>query len=274
MNPTIITVAPTGTLSPKAVNPNVPVTPKEIAEDTYRCWKAGASIVHLHMRDEEDKGTMDKELFRETVQRIRDKCDIIINLTSSGEPGASDERRIEHIVELKPEMATFDAGSFNWVGMNVFMNDFTFLEKLGNALSCTGVKPEFEIFNPGMFDVVKHYYDKGVLSGPGHFQFCLGIGGGMKATPENVSYLKALLPEGSTWSGFGISKDSVSTMLAILAHGGNVRVGLEDTGWYTKGVRADNLMLVERARRIIEASCKTIATPVQAREILGLKPYA
>lgn len=272
MNPTIITVAPTGTLSPKAVNPNVPVTPKEIAEDTYRCWKAGASIVHLHMRDAQDKGTMDKELFKETVQRIRDKCDIIINLTSSGEPGASDERRTEHIAEIKPEMATFDAGSFNWIGMNVFMNDFTFLEKLGRTMKECGAKPEFEIFHPGMFDVVKYYTDMGILSQPGHYQFCLGIGGGMKATPENVSYLKSLLPAGSTWSGFGISKDSVNTMLAILAQGGNIRVGLEDTGWYSKGVRADNLMLVERAARIIEASCKTVATPAQARELLGLKP--
>ena len=125
---TIITAALTGAVTPQSKNPDLPITPKEIAEDAIRVWKEGASIVHLHMRTDEGKGTMDKERFKETVQRIRDNTDLVINLTSSGEHGASNERRVEHIAEIKPEMATFDVGTFNWLPGGIFANsaDFVF----------------------------------------------------------------------------------------------------------------------------------------------------
>lgn len=267
----IITVAPTGTLSPKAVNPAVPTSPAEIAEDVYRCWKAGATVAHLHMRDDNDQGCMDKAKFKETVQRIRDKCDIIINLTSSGQPGATDEDRIEHIVEIKPEMATFDAGSFNWIPRDVFMNSPEFLHKLSIALRGSGVKPEFEIFHPGMYDVVNYYmHELNLLEGPGHYQFVLGVKGAMAATVENLLYLYNHLPANATWSAFGISSRHLPILMTTLALGGNIRVGLEDTGFFTKGVQATNLMLVERAARIVNEADKKVATVAEARKILGL----
>ncbi len=266
----IITVAPTGTLSPKAVNPAVPTSPKEIAEDVYQCWRAGASVAHLHMRDDNDNGCMDKEKFKETVRRIRDKCDIIINLTSSGQPGASDEDRVAHILEIKPEMATFDAGSFNWLPRDVFMNGPEFLDRLSQVLKETGVKPEFEIFHPGMYDVAKYYIEKHNLPGTPHFQFVLGVKGAMAATVENLLYLYNHLPEGATWSAFGISAQHLPILMTALALGGNIRVGLEDSGYYTKGVQANNLILVERAARIVKEAAKEVATPDEARKILGL----
>lgn len=270
-NKVIITVAPTGTLSPKSQNPNVPVTPEEIADDVYRCWMAGASIAHLHMRDENDKGTMDPELFHKTVSLIQERCDIIINLTSSGDPYASDDERLPHIARIKPEMATFDAGSFNWVPLNVFMNSPEFLEKLAITMNEAKVKPEFEIFHPGMFDVVAYYAEQGLIRPPYHFQFVLGVRGAMAATMENLLYLHDHMPEGATWSAFGTSKNNVEIMLATLALGGHIRVGLEDANYYSRGVKASNLQLVERAAKSIKLANKEVATPAEAREILGIE---
>ncbi|MGN0734851.1 MAG: 3-keto-5-aminohexanoate cleavage protein [Anaerovoracaceae bacterium] len=271
---TIITVAPTGTLSPKAVNPNVPITPKEIAEDVYRCYKAGAAIAHLHMRDDNDRGTMDKERFKETVDRIRDKCDIIINCTTSGEPGASYEKRMEHLAYVKPDMATFDAGSFNWIPLNIFDNSLEFLMRLGKEMKANNIKPEFEIFYEGMFDDVLHCYKQGVIEPPFHFQFVLGVNGADQATVANldrlVKEMKERMPEGSTWSAFGISKQNIPILETALALDGNIRVGLEDTGFFSKGVPADNLSLVERAVKFVELNNKKPATVAEARAILSL----
>lgn len=271
---TIITVAPTGTLSPKAVNPNVPITPKEIAEDVYRCYKAGAAIAHLHMRDDNDRGTMDKERFKETVDRIRDKCDIIINCTTSGEPGASYEKRMEHLAYVKPDMATFDAGSFNWIPLNIFDNSLEFLMRLGKEMKANNIKPEFEIFYEGMFDDVLYCYKQGVIEPPFHFQFVLGVNGADQATVANldrlVKEMKERMPEGSTWSAFGISKQNIPILETALALDGNIRVGLEDTGFFSKGVPADNLALVERAVKFVELNNKKPATVAEARAILSL----
>lgn len=273
-NKTIITVAPTGTLSPKAVNPKVPVTPKEIAEDVYACYKAGAAVAHLHMRDDNDCGTMDKERFKETVDRIRDKCDIIINCTSSGEPGASYERRIAHLSYVKPDMATFDAGSFNWIPLNTFDNSMEFLMMLGKEMQANNIKPEFEIFYEGMFDDVLHCWKAGVIEPPFHFQFVLGVNGADQATVANldrlVKEMKIRMPEGCTWSAFGISKQNLPILETALALDGNIRVGLEDTGYFSKGVQADNLSLVERAVKFVELNNKQPATVEEARAILSL----
>ena len=122
MNKVIITVAPTGAWPTKENNPNVPMTPKEIANDVYECWQAGAGIAHLHMRDDAGKGTMSKEKFRETVELIREKCDIVLNLTTSGDLNATDETRMAHLIELKPELASYDAGSMNWMHTSLFLN--------------------------------------------------------------------------------------------------------------------------------------------------------
>jgi len=271
-NKVIITAALTGAVTPKEINPNIPLTPQEIADDAYACWKAGASVVHLHMRDENGIGTMNKDLFEETIKLIKEKkCDVVINCTTSGDNRASDEERMAHIKALKPEMASFDAGSFNWMPGGVFMNSPQFLEKLGNAMLEGNVKPEFEIFDAGMLGIVKYYKKKGILKAPLHYQFVLGVLGAMPATVENLLYLVNKIPEGSTWSAFGIGKGHLPILYTTLALGGNVRVGLEDNVYMSKGVPATNVKLVERAVRAIKEIGKEVATPAEAREILGLK---
>ncbi|MBR4953810.1 MAG: 3-keto-5-aminohexanoate cleavage protein, partial [Oscillospiraceae bacterium] len=144
---TIITVATTGAWPKKENNPNVPMTPEEICEDVYACWKAGAAIAHLHMRDDDGNGTMSKEKFAETVKLLRERhpdCDVILNLTTSGDLYATDETRQIHLKEIKPEMASYDCGSMNWMHSALFLNTPAFLEELGKNMQEWGVKPEIE----------------------------------------------------------------------------------------------------------------------------------
>lgn len=270
MSKTIITAALTGAITPKASNPNLPITPKEIAEDAVKCWKAGAAVVHLHMRDENALGTMDKERFKETVARIKDNCDVIINLTSSGAVAASDEERMAHIIEIKPEMATYDAGTFNWLPSFTFENSIKFLEKLGIAMTENGVKPEVEVFDSGMLHSAEYFQQKGFIKGSLHVQFVLGVLGAAQATVENLIHLRSKLPADATWSAFGIGKDHLPIMYATIAMGGHVRVGLEDNLFYSKGRLASNVELVERAARVIKEFNNEVATPDDARLILGL----
>ena len=271
----IITAALTGAVTPKEKNEYIPLTPAEIAEDAYKCGQAGAAIVHLHMRDENSNGTMDKERFRETIRLLREKkdCDVVINCTSSGEGTASDERRMAHMRELDGiEIGTYDAGTFNWMPSGVFMNSPAFLETLGKVYLQRGIKPELEIFDAGMLGIANYYHEQGILTAPMHFQLCLGVLGGMPATVENLVYLVNHLPAGSTWSAFGVGKGHLPILYATLALGGHVRVGLEDNVYFSKGVKATNCQLVERAAKAVCLFGKQPATPGEAREILGLKP--
>lgn len=270
MAKTIISAALTGAATPKEKNPNLPITPKEIAEDAIRAWKAGAAIVHLHMRDASGKGTMDLERFRETVERIRDNSDVVINLTSSGERGASYERRMEHIIALKPEMASYDAGTFNWLP-SVFSNPPEFLEMLGKVLTENGVKPEIEVFDSGMLHNAEYYVQKGVIKGPLHVQFVLGVQGAAQATVENLVHLRNKLPADATWSALGVGARHLPMLYAAIAMGGNVRVGLEDNLYYARGQLATNEMLVARAARLIREFGNEAATPDETRAILGLR---
>jgi len=271
MNKTIITVATTGAWPTKEHNPNIPLTPKEIANDVYECWKAGAAVAHLHMRDDKGAGTMDKERFKETVELIREKCDIVLNLTTSGDLNATDETRMAHLIELKPELASFDAGTMNWMHQSVFYNTPSFLEKLGKTMLENNVKPEVEIFDAGMVYNSFHYLKKEVLKSPVHYQFVLGAAGGMDATVENLVFLKNLIPKDATWSALGIGKNHLPILFATLALGGHVRVGLEDNVYYAKNRLAkSNAEFVERAARLIREANKEVASPKDAREILGL----
>lgn len=272
MDKTIITVAVTGAFPTKEHNPNIPLTPKEIAADVVECWKAGAAIAHLHMRDDEGKGTMSKEKFKETVDLIRSQCDIVLNLTTSGDLYATEETRMAHVIELKPEMASYDAGSMNWMHSGLFLNPPQFLEKLGKVMLENNVKPEIEIFDAGMVYNSFYYIKKGVLKTPAHYQFVLGADGGTAATVENLVYLKSLIPPEATWSALGIGKGHLPILFATLALGGHVRVGMEDNVYYAKGRLAkSNAEFVARAARLICEANKTVATPDEARQILGLK---
>lgn len=269
---TIITVAPTGAWPTKKDNPNIPITPQEIADDVYECYKAGASIAHIHVRDDEGKGTMDKVKFEETVRLIKEKCDIVINCTTSGELGADNERRQEHLRTIRPELASYDCGSMNWQHNAVFLNTPQFLEELGLTMQEYGIKPEIEIFDAGMIYNAKYYVRKGILKEPLHYQFVLGAAGGMAATVENLVFLKSLIPKESTWSALGVGRGHIPIMLAAIAMSGHIRVGMEDNIMFSKDEMArSNKQLVVRAANIIRESGNEIATPDEARQILNLK---
>lgn len=272
-NKVIITCALTGAVTPKELNPSIPLTPEEIAEDAYKCWKAGAAVVHLHMRDDKGLGTMDKEKFKKTIDLIKQRtdCNVVINCTTSGDNRATYEERMAHLAYVKPEMASFDAGSFNWMPLGIFENSPQFLEQLGLKMKELGVKPELEIFDSGFMNIVSYYVNKGVLVPPCHYQFVLGVLGGMEATVKNLLFLHEMLPEGSTWSAFGVGRQHLPIMYATLALGGHIRVGLEDNVYYSKGKLATNVMLVERAVRVVREFGKEPATSDEAREILGIK---
>lgn len=271
MKKTIITVAPTGAWPTKKNNPNIPMTPKEIADDVFECYKVGAAICHLHMRDDEGKGTMDTKKFEETVALIKEKCDIVINCTTSGDLNANDETRQAHLKTCKPDLASYDCGSMNWMNNSLFINHPKFLEQLGMTMQEYNIKPEIEIFDAGMIYNSTYYLKKGILKAPLHYQFVLGAAGGSAATIENLVYLKNLIPEGSTWGALGIGKQHVSIMLATVAMGGHLRVGMEDNVYWETGVLAEsNSQLVKRAADIIKVSGNKVATPDDAKEILSL----
>ena len=276
MDKRIISAALTGNWGDKSKNPALPMTPSEIADSAYEAWKAGAAVVHLHMRDEEGRPTMRVDLFEETMRLIKERCDVIINVTSSGghslDGMAEDETRMEPFRVLKPEMGSFDCGTMNWLHQTIFENSPQFLEKLGLLMQEVGTKPELEIFDIGMLDTAKYYLKKGILKAPCHFQFILGAPGGMAGTIANLVYVQSQIPEGSTWSASGLSKAHVPVLLAALAMGGHVRVGLEDNLYYTRGVLAEsNAQLVERAAALIRTAGLTVATPDEAREILSIR---
>lgn len=275
---TIITVAPTGAWPKKANNPNVPMTPSEIADEIYDCWQAGAAIAHLHMRDDEGNGTMDTKKFEETLRLFRERypdCDIVLNLTTSGDIHADDDIRVAHVIKLKPEMASYDCGSMNWLNSGLFLNTPQFLERCGLLFQELNVKPEIEAFDPGMIANAAYYLKKGVLKAPLHFQFCMGCANGIPGSMKNLVFMKETMEQlcpGSTWSTFGVGHCAMEMLYGAVALGGHIRVGMEDNVMYAKGqLASSNRQFVERAARVIREYGNEVATPDEAREILGLK---
>ena len=220
---TIITVATTGAWPKKENNPNVPMTPREIAEDVYDCWQAGAAIAHLHMRDDEGNGSMDTAKFRETVEILRGEhpdCDIVLNMTTSGALIKDEDRRKAHLRELRPEMGTFDCGSMNWLHSAVFLNSPQFLESLGKDMQEWGIKPEIEVFDPGMIGNAAYFLKKGVLKAPLHFQFCMGCANGIPGSMKNLVFMKETMETlcpGSTWSCFGVGHSAMTMLYGAVA---------------------------------------------------------
>jgi uncharacterized protein (DUF849 family) len=276
-NKRIITVATTGAWPTKDNTPNVPIEPEEIAEEVYNCWKEGAAIAHIHVRNDEGKAAMDFNKFSKVVELVKAKkdCDIILNLTTSGGINLKEEDRIRPFYELKPEMASYDCGSMNWLHSGLFENNPPFLEKIGTLMQEVNVKPEIEVFDPGMIYNAQYYLKKGILKGPLHFQFCMGCAGGIAASTKHLVFMRDCMLEvapDSTWSAFGVGARAMEIVYAAIAMGGNIRVGMEDNVLYQKGVIAENNMVfVARAKRIIEEFGAEVATPDEAREILGLK---
>lgn len=271
----IITAALVGNGTTKQMNPSVPYTPEELAKDAVACVKAGAAIVHIHVRDDEGRATMETQRFIDAYNAARsalnaEELDAILNLSTGGM--GSDELRTAHIEALQPEMCSYNPGSINWGKLFVYLNPPSLMERLGKVCQQTGTKPEIEIFDTAMFNNVVQCCKDGILTAPCHFQFIMGIPGGMEGTVKNVAFLLDCMPAGSTWSITGIGRSHMPMLLTGLAAGANgIRVGLEDGIWQEKGVLATNESLVKRAVEIGELAGRKIATPAEAREILGVK---
>jgi len=272
-NKRVISVAIVGAMASKQENPTVPYTPEEIAAEVYASWKAGAAIAHIHVRNDDGTPSIEFDRYKDTIDRIRayKDCDICLNITTSGKTSGTDEQRMEAALGLLPEFASYDCGSMNWAHAAIFENHPLFLEKLGYALQEANIKPEIEIFDAGMIYNALHYIKKGVLKAPCHFQFVMGAPGGVNNDLRHLIYLRDLLPEGSTWAATGIGAGHIPVMMATIALGGHLRVGLEDNVMYHKGVPAQgNAQLVARAKHLIEEAGLEAATPDEAREIMGL----
>ena len=285
----IISCAVTGSANSPGKNPAVPVTPAEIAHSCIDAAKAGAAVVHIRVRDPKTtKPSMDGALYREVVERIRSSgTDVLINLTTG--PGArfshdpadptraspnstlrGPEDRVRHVQELRPDICSLDMGSLN-MGNRVFINTPEHLQTMALAIKEAGVMPELEVFETGHLLLAKKFLEAGYVKGPGMFQICLGIAWGQPATPEAMMYMRNLLPAGSPWFAFGISLHQFPMVAQTVLLGGHVRVGLEDNLYLGKGHFApSNAALVEKAGRIIEQLGDSVATPNEAREILGL----
>ncbi len=276
MNELVVSVALSGAWPMKKDNPAIPFTKEEIANDVIACAKAGASIAHIHARDDKGIGTMDTDTFIEIVEHVRaemkkHQVDIILNLTTSGALGLTDEIRMAHLDRLRPEMCSYDCGSMNWMHNDVFLNTPAFLEKLGYFTQERNIKPELEIFDGGMIENAKYYIKKGVLKAPCNFQLVLGAPGGLSGTIENLMFLHSLLPEDCTFSATGIGKAHMPILLASLALGADgIRMGLEDNVYMERGVLATNENLVKRAVEIATLSGRKIASPSRARELFDL----
>jgi 3-keto-5-aminohexanoate cleavage enzyme len=269
----IITAAITGSRITRDIAPYIPITPEEIVQSARECWEAGAAIVHIHVRDPKTGlGTQDLGLFRQVVEPLREKTDLLLCLTTSGIPGRNlpIEERLQSLA-LRPELASFDAGSIN-LGRSVFINTPEFLEGAAKAMKEKGVKPELEIFDVGMMVTCLRMRDKGHLEEPLHFQFVLGTPWGIPATPKSFLHLYDYLPENCTWSVIGIGKGHLPMAMMGLIMGGHIRVGMEDNIYYEKGVLAkSNAQFVKRIARIAREYGREIATPEEARQILRLR---
>ena len=269
MTKTIITVAPVGGEANREMNPNLPLTPTEIIESAFEAWQAGAALVHLHVRDPGGQPTQSKEIFQEVIRGIRAKCDLIIQVSTGGSVWMTPEERSAPL-ELQPDMATLTTGTVNF-GSEVFSNPFPLIVEFAKKMREKGIKPEIEVFDGGMLDTALVLLKKDLLTLPVHFDFVLGVPGGMAATPRNLVHLVDGLPKGCTWSVAGIGRHQLTLGTMALAMGGHVRVGFEDNLYYTKGVLAkSNAQLVERIASLAAVLGRPPATPTEARQIIGL----
>jgi uncharacterized protein (DUF849 family) len=287
MDKLIITAAVTGSFDSKDKQVNLPVTPQEIVQAAIECYKEGASIAHIHVRDPKTrKPSMEISYYREVFEAIRVKCDMILNLTTGtgaricftpeDKEKAGDslyttpERRTQHVAELKPEMCSLDIGTINFQNW-IMANPLPDVERMAEIVIKAGTKPELEVFDIGHIDIARHLIKKGLIKENPHFQLCMGITGGISGTPENLLHMKESLPAGTTWSVLGVGATQFSMITFGIILGGHIRVGFEDNLYISKGVLAkNNAELVRKAVVISRHLDREIATPKEARQILGL----
>jgi 3-keto-5-aminohexanoate cleavage enzyme len=270
----IVTAAVSGSNPTREMNPAVPYTPEEIANEIVACCEAGAAVAHVHVREPETGAPSHRlDLFQEVVERVRSRCDIVLNLTTSGlnlTGDDVDERRLEP-VELRPEMASLDIGSVNFSN-RVFQNAPVFGMLAAERMRARGVKPEIEVFDFGHIAQARDLIEKGYFEDPPYFQLCMGIRWGIPATPENLLSMRRSLPEGAPWSVLGVGRMQLPMIAMGLLLGGHVRVGFEDNLYIRKGVLArSNAEFVEQAVQLARQLQREVATPDEARVMLNLR---
>lgn len=271
-NPLIITCSPVGAEVMKTDNPAVPYTPAEIAQEAIAAVKAGASIVHLHAREEQGAPSQRTELFAEAIRLIRQEVDVIIQISTGGAVTATPDERLAPVRELTPapEMASLTLGTVNF-GNDVFWNPPDLIETFAKEFQARGIKPELEIFEGGMMTTAQRLVKKGLLDGPLHFDFVLGVPGALAGTPENLMMLYSQLPSGATWTVAGIGAAELKLGAMAIALGGHVRVGFEDNVYYRKGELATgNAQLVSRIARLAAELDRPVATADEARALLSM----
>ena len=297
----IITAAITGSIHTPSMSPYLPITPQQIADEAVRAYEAGAAVAHIHVRNTETgQPISDIDLFREVVTKVKSKCNMVICLTTGGGLGMATEERVKVIPALKPELASFNFGSFNFAIFElpkrmkikefkypweeeylkmtenfIFPNTFKTLREFCQVFEQTGTKPEIEIYDVAMINNVAYMIQEGYLKKPVYLQFVMGILGGINATPNNLQFLYNTAREAIgdfVWSVCAAGRQQMPMCTISLAMGGNARVGLEDSLYVAKGVEAkSNADQVEKIVRIAKELSLEPATPDEARQILGLK---
>jgi uncharacterized protein (DUF849 family) len=288
-----ITCAVTGSADSVRKNPNVPVTPAQIAASALEAHAAGAAIVHIHVRDPQSgMASRDSALFREVVDRIRNRNhDVILNLTGgmggdlllgpehspltfrTGTDFVGPHERIAHILDLSPEIGSLDCGSLIFDEL-LYGTTPSFLRTMARAYQQKNVLPELEVFELGHIELAKQLLAEGLINQPALFQLCLGIKYGAPASSEAMKAMRDALPPGSLWSAFGLGRMQMPLVAQSVLLGGNVRVGLEDNLYLDKGIPATNAQLVQRARTIIELLGVRVLTAPETRERLGFPARA
>ncbi len=273
MEKLIITAAICGAEVSKEQNPYVPYTIEEIGREAESAYNAGTSIIHLHVREDDGAPTQDIERFRECFEVIKRRCpEVIIQPSTGGAIGMSNEERLQPIfLEPPPEMATLDCGTMNFGGDEIFVNTENTIINFAKEMNKRNIKYELECFNKGMLDTALRLRDKGYIKEPMHFNFVLGVIGGISATPRDLIFLAESIPVNSTYTVCAIGRYEFPMITQSIEMGGHVRVGFEDNIYLSKGVLAkSNGELVQKVVRIAKELGREIASPNEARKILGL----
>jgi 3-keto-5-aminohexanoate cleavage enzyme len=269
MQPLIITCAGVGAEVTRAQQPALPLTASEIAQDAAQCRAAGASIYHLHVRDDRGHPTMSVDVYKAALDAIRDATDVIVQFSSGGAVTDTEDVRIAPL-DLKPEMASLTTGTVNF-GSEVFWNPPALIERFYKRMRELGVLPEFEIFEPGMIANARRIYEERAETHHRHFDFVLGVPGGMPAWEDSVAYLASHTPLEATWSATGVGRWHLPVTEAAIELGGHVRTGLEDVIYFERGRLADgNAQLIDRVASMGRAAGREIATPDTARNLLDI----
>ncbi|HCB66821.1 MAG: 3-keto-5-aminohexanoate cleavage protein [Tenericutes bacterium GWD2_38_27] len=274
MNKLIITCAISGAEVTKKDNPYVPYTVEETIEEAYQAYKAGASIIHLHVRNDDGSPTQSKLRYQKIMKGIRKRCpDVIIQPTTGGAVGMNRDTRLKP-TELNIEMATLDCGTLNFGGDDIFVNTENDIKYFAERMKERHILPELECFEKGHVDMVLRLHKKGFMIEPLHFSFVLGVNGGMTGEERDFHFMRESIPKHCTYSVAGIGRFEFSLAELAIRYGGHVRVGLEDNIYLEKGLLAKgNKELVEKVVSLAKKYNREIATPKEAREILGMKEF-